>query len=66
MNTTDEAGDLIQRLRWAVSRALTFSDDVVDDRAVPFDDLTMRDRALAAFDAELRLLRDQPSEDHHA
>lgn len=44
MNDTD---NLIQRLRRAVEQALTFSDDVVDDSAVPFDDLVMRDRALA-------------------
>lgn len=52
MSNTD---NLTQRLRRAVDHALTFSDDVVDDRAVPFDDLAMRDRALSAFDAELRL-----------
>lgn len=52
MSDTD---NLAQALRKAIDRALRLSDDVVDDRPVPFDDLTMHDRALAAFDAELRL-----------
>lgn len=56
MSTTDKPADLAERLRRAVDRALTLSDDIVNDRAVPFDDLTMRDRALSAFDAELRLI----------
>lgn len=33
----------------AVNRELTYSDDIADDKRVPFDDLAMRDRAVAAL-----------------